>query len=250
MRRPHLLLFISLAMLPLSCTKDGSGNENATETSGGDGDGDPGDGDPGDGDGDPGDGDPGDGDPGCTPGSFGCACDDAGQCVEGLACIDGECAFDNSCVPGTENCECDNGMCEAGFECVDNLCEPASFPPGPYPNCGWNPETMWNMCGFTDENPAFPVMCPPETELAAGQPCPQGFTVEGCCDLNGNNWWCEGGTTAFENCPGGDGDGDGDGDPTGDGDGDGDGDPTGDGDGDPTGDGDGDPTTGDGDGEP
>src|SRR6188472_2370486 len=85
------LVCLSSAVVP-ACQKDAGTDEQGTSTeSSGDGDGD---GDPGDGDGEPGDGD-GDGDtgPDCTPGAFGCICDEADMCVEGLVCVDGMCTF-------------------------------------------------------------------------------------------------------------------------------------------------------------
>jgi hypothetical protein len=81
----HFYLLLLACLVP-ACTTEGGVDEQGTSTeSSGDGDGD-GDGDPGDGDGD------GDTGPDCTPGAFGCICDN-GMCVEGLVCDEGMCTF-------------------------------------------------------------------------------------------------------------------------------------------------------------
>jgi hypothetical protein len=170
-----------------------SGMQSGSESDSGDGDGD------GDGDGE-GDGD-GDTGPDCTPGALNCICDENGECIEGLACVDGMCTFDNSCTPGTLDCECDDGTCMAGLECVDGMCEQPDLPPGPFENCGWDADNGWNACGFSVENPQFPVECADESVLITGEVCPRGVTIAGCCDTNGDNWWCEGGVIAYDDCP-------------------------------------------------
>ena len=247
-------LGLGLLTLPSACVVDGGSDTTSTsETSGSSGDGD---GDPtttGDGDGDPATGD-GDGEPACDPGSFGCECN-GGLCDAGLMCVNGICELaEEGCDPGTLDCECDNGMCQQGLECINDVC---SLPPSPFPNCGWDGQ-QWFVCGSNDDNPTMEIEC--SSCYEENTPCPMELTVVGCCDDVGNNYWCEGGTVAFDNCGGdpamsecagmGTGDGDGDGMMTGDGDGDG---MMGDGDGDGMmmGDGDGDPPPpGDGDGDP
>jgi hypothetical protein len=154
----------------------------------GDGDGDPseetgeatgdGDGDSGDGDGDSGDGD-GDGDSGDGDG------DPSG---------DG----DGDCPPGSPGCSCEITKCDPGYECVAELCELSDYPWG---KCGWDPDNEWYSCGFQGESPdpGFPIDCG-NLPLVSGAPCPDEFTVEGCCAVGGDAWWCEGGLVARDPC--------------------------------------------------
>jgi len=64
-------------------------------------------------------------DPSCPLGALGCTCGPYGQCaaVEGqaVACTDGRCRL-GSCTPGALGCSCDNGTCQSGLECANDLC--------------------------------------------------------------------------------------------------------------------------------
>ena len=94
-------------------------------------------------------------------------------------------------------CACSPTGCAVGLECIAGECWSQS----PYPNCGWNDEHDWYACGSSVAFPWGGLACP-ETELVAGMPCPidPGVYTTGCCDTNGNNWWCEGGVLAFDDC--------------------------------------------------
>ena len=209
-------LGLGLLLLPLACTVDttGSTDSNGTESSSGDGDGDTATDSDSNSDSDTNtatdtedtetatDTDPATDtdDPPCPPGTFGCPCN-GGLCDAGLMCVDGTCELgEDPCTPGTEDCECDmNGECQAGLECVDNNCEPLPLPEGPYDNCGWDGGNEWYACGFTNENPQVPIDC--MSTLVPGSECPEDLTVVGCCEPEtGNNYWCQGGTVAGEQC--------------------------------------------------
>ncbi|NJK31636.1 MAG: hypothetical protein HC927_04040 [Deltaproteobacteria bacterium] len=43
------------------------------------------------------------------------------------------------------------------------------------------------------------VTCP-DIVLEVGAPCFDTIATTGCCDVSGNNWWCEGGVIAFDDC--------------------------------------------------
>jgi hypothetical protein len=218
--RLQAVLLLTLAYLPLACTKtetndEEAGEESSSSTSNGETTTSAGGDTTETGD--------------CTPGAFNCECDENMMCAPMLECIDGMCVFDDGCTPGQNGCECNNGMCEAGLACVDGICGPPPCTPGsagcscdggacdeglecidgacwgvsPYPDCGWDAGNGWNACGQTIEDPAHPVMCPDEAALVAGEPCPAGLDIIGCCDSNGDNWWCEGGAIAFDDCAGG-----------------------------------------------
>ncbi|MCY0987836.1 hypothetical protein OV203_11925 [Nannocystis sp. ILAH1] len=57
--------------------------------------------------------------------------------------------------------------------------------------CGWSPRDNYYSCNFEGEDPegTHPIACP--TGLVEGDPCATtGLTGEGCCDENGDNWYC------------------------------------------------------------
>ncbi len=66
--------------------------------------------------------------------------------------------------------------------------------------CGWGPiagnEEVPNgyQCGIdgtVDPDGAFPIDCSPNAILVAGTDCTKaGVTAEGCCDANGDVWYC------------------------------------------------------------
>lgn len=210
-------LGLGLFLLPMACIVDttGSTDGNSTESSSGDGDGDTTTDSDSNSDSDSDSNSDSDSDtetatdtdpatdtddPPCPPGTFGCPCN-GGLCDAGLMCVDGTCELgDDPCTPGTEDCECDmNGECQAGLECVDNNCEPVPLPEGPHDNCGWDGGNEWYACGFTAENPQVPIAC--TSTLVPGTECPMELTVVGCCEEEtGNNYWCQGGTVAGEQC--------------------------------------------------
>lgn len=68
------------------------------------------------------------------------------------------------------------------------------------PACGWNPDGMpaGYYCGFEGVDPGGtnPIECP--EGLVEGDPCATtGLTGEGCCDAEGNNWFCAGEDLVF-----------------------------------------------------
>ena len=68
--------------------------------------------------------------------------------------------------------------------------------------CGWNGETSYYECGFRGSDPSttFPYECP--EGLVEGEPCDTvNLTGAGCCDVNGDNWYCDGDeAVAFVDC--------------------------------------------------
>jgi hypothetical protein len=56
-------------------------------------------------------------------------------------------------------------------------------------NCGWNPGSEWYECGGQGSDPSGtnPYACPPG--LIEGAAC-GAVGYEGCCDANGDNWYC------------------------------------------------------------
>lgn len=118
--------------------------------------------------------DTGDDDPNtCEPGRFGCTCNDGNSCVTGLECVDGVC------------------------ELLDEAAETGDTPPSA---CGWNRGAQWYDCGFVGSDPSgeFPRLCP--AGLAAGTPCPPALPFEGCCDGDGNVWYCDEGRVINTSC--------------------------------------------------
>jgi len=70
--------------------------------------------------------------------------------------------------------------------------------PGPV-GCGWGPipgnDEIPNgyQCGFEEEDPegVHPIACPATAMLESGLDCKTaGVTGEGCCDANGDVWYC------------------------------------------------------------
>jgi hypothetical protein len=61
----------------------------------------------------------------CAIGSEGCFCTDGDGCDAGLECLlpVGVCVAEG-CTPGTGLCECADGSCADGYECVQNFCTP------------------------------------------------------------------------------------------------------------------------------
>jgi hypothetical protein len=56
--------------------------------------------------------------------------------------------------------------------------------------CGWDPRGGFYECGFEGEDPegTNPIACP--DGLVYGEECPEGLSGQGCCDGDGNNWYC------------------------------------------------------------
>ncbi|MBK8262391.1 MAG: hypothetical protein IPK80_13780 [Nannocystis sp.] len=66
----------------------------------------------------------------------------------------------------------------------------------PASGCGWNPSEMYYDCGPNgipgemDPEGEAPLNCPENQKLEEGQPCGP-ITNLGCCDPNGDVWFCE-----------------------------------------------------------
>jgi len=118
---------------------------------------------------------------GCPPGG---PCTTVGDCADGLACEDGECActcegkgcgWDDGCgnacqcPPGTEGCQ-ENSHCVDGIVCEDGTCVP--------PTCLFNPRILG--CGFPG---AKCPDCTPNPTCTEDADCPEGHV----CPL-GNGW--------------------------------------------------------------
>lgn len=64
--------------------------------------------------------------------------------------------------------------------------------------CGWFEGGPYYECGYEGADPGgTPFACPPG--LVDGDPCTDtGITGQGCCDANGDNWYCgEDGSRTF-----------------------------------------------------
>jgi hypothetical protein len=61
------------------------------------------------------------------------------------------------------------------------------------PKCGWSFESLYYACGGDGPDPAgtFPMACP--SNLQEGGSCGEVSGI-GCCDANGDNWYCSGGS--------------------------------------------------------
>jgi hypothetical protein len=62
----------------------------------------------------------------------------------------------------------------------------------PAGGCGWDAEQTFPgyYCGGSGEDPdgMFPLTCP--DGLVEGDPCGEVISGVGCCDANGDNWYC------------------------------------------------------------
>ncbi len=68
---------------------------------------------------------------------------------------------------------------------------PNEIPTGPE-GCGWDEANEYNMCGGDSESePAVPMSCP--AGLQPGGVCPINLDVAsyGCCDPDGDAWFCD-----------------------------------------------------------
>jgi hypothetical protein len=108
---------------------------------------------------------------GPEPGCFGCACAPELPCGEGLECIHDVCSL----------------IEETGDE-------------APPSTCGWNPATSWYDCGFEGQDPDgdFPRACPIGIEPDTA--CPASLPFEGCCDAEGDVWYCDEGVVVTTHC--------------------------------------------------
>jgi hypothetical protein len=69
--------------------------------------------------------------------------------------------------------------------------------------CGWDAGNGYYECGFEGSDPGgSPIECP--EGLVEGDPCETtGLSGAGCCDANGDNWYCtQEGTVFFNSCAG------------------------------------------------
>ena len=66
--------------------------------------------------------------------------------------------------------------------------------------CGWSAANSYYDCGGSGADPSgsAPIAC--AAGLADGDPCSNtGLTPEGCCDIDGHNWYCTNDGLVFEN---------------------------------------------------
>ena len=131
----------------------------------------------------------------CPVASQGCPCTEGGSCDAGLVCSDAQ-----LCEPeaGTEESSSGESSSEdtmssevdTVFSEVDSgPAEESSSTTEGGPSCGWDPMNAYYDCGFSGEDPDYPIECP--EGLVEGAPCDEFMlTGEGCCDAEGNNWYC------------------------------------------------------------
>ena len=85
----------------------------------------------------------------------------------------------------------------------DEVADTTDATTGPGAMCGWDANSGWYDCGFEGEDPegTNPIGCP--DGLVDGDPCENtGLTDVGCCDANGDNWYCAQGNVVFYNACG------------------------------------------------
>ncbi len=97
---------------------------------------------------------------------------------------------------------CSNGLeipsvwvCDGIIDCNDQGDEWGCFG-----SCGWNTDYSFYDCGFQGIDPQGnnPAACP--AGLVEGDPCANtGLTGVGCCDINGDNWYCAEGEVVYLN---------------------------------------------------
>jgi hypothetical protein len=116
-------------------------------------------------------------DPACTPGTLDCSCD-AETCVDGLICVDDVCTMDDATTDSTETGE------------GKHL-------------CGWDPRNEWYFCGWEGVDPSMehPISCEEiGFPMVPGSPCEDNLDIVGCCDAQGDAWYCSGGFLEYEVC--------------------------------------------------
>jgi hypothetical protein len=105
--------------------------------------------------------------------------------------------------PGCFGCSCaEDRPCAQDLECTHNVCSLIDETGGEAPPsaCGWNPAAAWYDCGFEGEDPSgeFSRACSAEFEPDAA--CPASLPFEGCCDAQGNVWYCKEGVVVTTQC--------------------------------------------------
>jgi hypothetical protein len=105
--------------------------------------------------------------------------------------------------PGCFGCSCSDDLpCADGLECTHSVCSliEETGDEAPPSACGWNPATSWYDCGFEGEDPDgdFPRACP--TGIEPDTTCPASLPFEGCCDAEGNVWYCSEAAVVMTQC--------------------------------------------------
>ncbi len=125
-------------------------------------------------------------------------------------CNPGEAVCNDACVDvqyNDKNCGSCGKACAANAFCEAGKCIGGGG--GEYGMCGWSLDNGFYGCadtdgaepGASDPDGVFPIDC--AGGVAEGEPCDENGPVggEGCCDLNGNNFYCgNGGTIAKVAC--------------------------------------------------
>lgn len=74
----------------------------------------------------------------------------------------------------------------------------------PLHSCGWLPDEGYYFCGSTgepDPSMTFPMDCAVfEFPMINDTPCGSELTFVGCCDANGDAWYCDEGFVVYEVC--------------------------------------------------
>jgi hypothetical protein len=95
----------------------------------------------------------------------------------------------------------DDATTDATDDATDDATTTDETTDGPANMCGWNVEASYYDCGFEGADPGgTPIECP--EGLVDGDSCDiTGLPGEGCCDANGDNWYCtEEGVVFFMTC--------------------------------------------------
>lgn len=121
----------------------------------------------------------------------------------------GDCGWDGSLytcgAPGEMSKSCPDGIELGSFDCkglevFETCCDPRGHAWYCSPmvgmeqtvcgTCGWSGDVDTYACGGEglDVSGVQPRDCP--YELSVGAPCGDLEPFQGCCDLDGDNWWC------------------------------------------------------------
>ncbi len=104
---------------------------------------------------------------------------------------------------GCFGCACGPELpCADGLECTHDVCSliEETGDEAPPSACGWNPAASWYDCGFQGGDPdgEFQRACPAKLEPDIA--CPASLPFEGCCDADGNVWYCDEGVVVATQC--------------------------------------------------
>lgn len=118
---------------------------------------------------------------------------------------------DPACTPGTLDCSCDGGECADGLVCIEDVCTVEDSPTTDDTTdtgeekhvCGWLVRKEYYFCGAMGEDPSMehPISCEGiGFAMVPGTACNGKLDYVGCCDVNGDAWYCLEGFIEYEVC--------------------------------------------------